>query len=521
MRLILAAIAWFLAAPCVVAPQEVLWRREGRPIGHPLGSQELRFPIAFSDVNGDGWADVVCTTDDRPTGTHSILFLSGRDGSTIREFVDTNQFFFYRTLVRCGDVNRDGVEDYAVTREERGANPIDNFIEMRSGADDTIVWSVRGPATESFGRRLLGDLDLNGDGRRDLLAVHDFTPGAVEAFDHTGRSLFRFTMFAWRLGRIGDFDNDGCDDFLIGATDTARAEGAVWVYSGRTQQILMRGGGDVGNGTVLGIGDVDQDGVLDFAASNAGVFVVQAVVRVFSGRTGQAWLTWRAPANGFGQTLAACDFDQDGVLDLLMTAPDPTNSFGVIRAHSLRDGRNVGVLIPDQTNVSFAVDFVSGAPLPGHPFLAVVTHEPVSRSGWQVGRISLVRTAPASVRPLGVGCTALPASVPRIGFGVDTNGARIHVSDASPGVPCALLLGLSSISFSGTPLPWRLGALGFPGCTLQTSIEAFATTTTVGGGLDRGSAWCLVPRLPVPLCGQWAVLDTRSGQLSMSGGLRW
>jgi len=518
--MILHACVGLLACAAALPAQEVLWRRIGRPIGDPRGSQLLRFPLAFSDVNNDGWPDVACTTTSLDTLEHSILFLSGCDGSTIRESVDSSSFF-YRTMVACGDVNLDGVEDYAVTREERGFNPIDNFIEVRSGVDDSILWSVQGPWAQGFGRMLLGRLDLNGDGRPDLLAIHQYNPGALEGFDHTGRSLFRMSIFAWRLGRIGDFDHDGCDDFLVGATDTVRQEGAVWLYSGRTQQVLQRGGGNVGNGTVLGIGDVDQDGVLDFAASNAGLFVAEAVVQVYSGRTGQPWLTWRDRPTGFGKTLAVCDFDQDGVLDLLMTAGDPTGTFGVIRAHSLRDGHEVGVLYPERPGTSFAVDFSAGAPQPMHPFPTVVVWDPeFNSSSWQVGQVGLIRTAPSSVRPLGPGCTSIPASLPRIGYGVEGQGTRLHVSGATPDALATLLIGLSSTSFGGMALPLPLDALGFVGCSLQTSIEASATTCTAAG-LDRGSASFVVPRLPVALHGQWAVLDRRSAQLSMSGGLRW
>lgn len=339
---IVRTLGAFLACAVALPAQEVLWRRIGRPIGDPLGSQMLRFPVAFSDINGDGWPDVACTTISRDTTTHSILFLSGRDGSTIREFVDPSPaFFFYRTLVPCGDVDSDGVEDYAVTHEESGSNPIDNFIEVRSGVDDAVLWSVRGSWAQAFGRQLLGH------------------------------------------------------------------------------------------------------------------------------------------------------------------------------------GREVGVLSPDQTYSPFASEFTTGGSQPVHPFPTVVVWEPLfNSSSWQVGQVSLIRTAPSSVRPLGPGCTSLPASLPHIGYSVEGLGARIHVSGASPDALATLLVGVSSTSFAGMPLPRRLDSLGFVGCSLQTSIEASATTRTAVG-LDRGSASFVVPRLAVPLYGQWAVLDRGSAQLSMSGGLRW
>jgi len=213
-----------------------------------------------------------------------------------------------------------------------------------------------------------------------------------------------------------------------------------------------------------------------------------------------------------------CDFDQDGVLDLLMTAGDPTGTFGVIRAHSLRDGHEVGVLYPERPGTSFAVDFVTGAPQPMHPFPTVVVWDPeFNSSSWQVGQVGLIRTAPSNVRPLGPGCTSIPASLPRIGYGVEGQGTRVHLSGATPDALATLLIGLSSTSFGGVPLPMPLDALGFAGCSLQTSIEASATTCTAVG-LDRGCASFIVPRLPVALHGQWAVLDRRSAHCRCQAG---
>ncbi len=513
-----------LASVCTLASQEILWRRVGRPIGDPRGSQVLYDPLLFSDINGDGYCDVLCPTRRLDLSSNSLLFVSGRDGSLLREYVAVPPEHWFQRVVACGDVDRDGIEDYAVNLVEMMPPFLDAFIEVRSGVNDRLIWSVRTPRSEGLGRSLLGNVDLNGDGRLDLVVAHTFNPGALEGFDHMGRSLFRLPIHPWQLGHIGDFDGDGCDDFLLGASDQMGQGGAVYIYSGRTQRVLAGGCCGIGTGTVLGLGDIDGDGLADYAGSAHGGFGTPGRVSVFSGRAGRLLYEWReAPSTGFGYRLAACDFDQDGVVDLAMSSFDDTRTYGVIRAHSMRDGRQVGIIdMGGPPYVSIAGNYRAGpGKRPGDPFAVVLTEEyEYVVNNWQVGRITLFRTAPANVRVLGSGCVGLPSSRPHVGYRSEANGARIQLTGANEGAVATLLLGASGSAWRGSTLPWRLDGLGFVGCSLNVSVEATAVRV-LGGGLDAGSASVLLPRAPTFVYGQWAIWDPRSGQFSMSAGLRW
>ena len=56
------------------------------------------------------------------------------------------------------------------------------------------------------------------------------------------------------------------------------------------------------------------------------------------------------------------------------------------------------------------------------------------------------------------------AAAPRIvGDNCGDQGIRIHLSQAEPGAPAALMLGSSNTTHLGVPLPAKLDPDGFPG----------------------------------------------------------
>src|SRR4029079_16365879 len=116
----------------------------------------------------------------------------------------------------------------------------------------------------------------------------------------------------------GDFDGDGCDDFLAVGPDTQN-RGAVVLFSGLTGAVLrVSYGVQPGDrlSFVTGCGDMDHDVVLDYAG---GGFWGASVVTAFSGATGQPIQTWRAPQWPYmgANVCGGFDLDQDGVNDLV------------------------------------------------------------------------------------------------------------------------------------------------------------------------------------------------------------
>lgn len=247
---------------------------------------------------------------------------------------------------------------------------------------------------DSGGDRLGNDVcrvaDLDGDG------VPEFAVSATRATSplvqagrvrvHSGASGTVLLTFAGsavfeELGAavadIGDLDHDGKHDLAVGirqyGTPGSRT-GAVSVYSGATGAPWMLVLGPQADcefgGSIAGVGDVDLDGVPDFAVGAAYWDLPNAssvgLVEVVSGGTGAILSSWHGSASNdwLGWDVAnAGDADADGKDELLIgvrgdsSAGDRTGKVLVVRPS---DGTTLLSISGDQPVMSLGVS-VSGA----------------------------------------------------------------------------------------------------------------------------------------------------------------
>jgi len=472
-----------------------------------------------------------------PEGYVILWFLSGKDGSIlrVRPGRKNSANYHYAGAVGAGDSNRDGFGDYAVNvREPCCPGPDLSSVEVCSGRDDTVFWRVsHGFSASWFGYAVAADLDLDGDGWGDLVVTDPYhTEEKIYAYAHGGRPLYTLQGIPGvccpgrSVAVVGDVDRDGGDDFVIGAFGQADTLGRAVLLSGRTGKVLQIGmgelpGDEIGT-SVTGCGDLDLDGVPDFAAGGGGLGTRRGVVRAFSGRTGQPLFTLTGPPrnSGFGVEIGGgVDIDQDGIPDLAAIAPLDLSFY----VFSGRDGTSISRHAdPAAISLPTMVD-----PQPGSPF-GVFLATSVAGDGGPglpyLGRIDCYRGSPAGVEVFGAACRGTLATYPKIGIrDLGSKGVRIHLSGAEPNQPAALLLGLSRTKYGQTALPLPLYPYGFPSCLLFVSIDAvFGTTTDVTG---YGSIDIPLPiKNPgtVTLYGQWIAFGAGStAPGGVSAGMRW
>jgi hypothetical protein len=549
-QIALAVCSCALALAQGLAPVERVWRRIGDLDGPFVFDQYQWIAPCIGDVDGDGHGDLALRVDRRtyspPGFVHSderVWIVSGADGRLLRAMEKLGRPFgsFVHGLAAVGDMDGDGTPDYAVASHDTGGRR-PQLLHVRSGRDDTLILQLESQSDIAWAAGILGDVDLDGDARRDLAVTYyghqegGETVGRIEAYRGDGQPLYTIRGdpgalrylhgFPRSIGKIGDLDGDGGDDFGVGALDRVQGNAGIAVHSGRTGRLLYYAHDPAYAGVALGrevrgCGDMDGDGKPDFVASQDGLTVV------FSGATGRSLRSWF----GVGRSVAAADFDRDGVPDVAAAANDLVVGF------SGRDGAKLFSIA--EGALGFFLD-VPAAPADGFPRLSAVDPTYGLFNGWQgVGSFYrgcslLLRSVPRGTAVAGAGCARGLPSPPRIGFRQVEHAdaarptARVLVSGAPAGALAFLLLGSSDAMFGAFRLPLDLGAFGWPGCTLYTSVDAILPVTTGTAGLGRGYGCAdvpleVAPQGPgtVPLFAQWKVLDPISGGIGLSELLTW
>jgi hypothetical protein len=227
---------------------------------HGEGVAYHMFPAGpIGDVDGDGYADVLCGTE---AGWGTFLFMGGPSGplDTRRRTVvhpATAGGDFGRLLVGTGDLDGDGLPDFAIGAPSSGADggssPGQVYV-FRGETGPGIVaadWTLTGPDGNggNFGAAGTTAGDLDGDGYDDMVI------GAQQAFGSAGRAYYfrggpsgvsdgaRVTLMGpggggWFGGaaQAGDIDGDGFADTLVAAS----VYGEIFVFYGQAGGISDR-----------------------------------------------------------------------------------------------------------------------------------------------------------------------------------------------------------------------------------------------------------------------------------------
>jgi hypothetical protein len=296
------------------------------------------------DVDGDGRGDVLISAPEEdpggaatPNDAGRVYLFSGNTGQLLREFRSPVQQIdgeFGSALAGLPDINNDGRGDIAIGAENEtaGADPAGcGRVYIYSGATGQYLRALRPPSPQAggqFGCSLAVVPDTNGDGRADLLVgarrenawigtaragrAHLYAGGTwqrLREFNSPGRDIDG--RFGNSVAGVGDIDNDGRGDVIIGAPNENPATspqdvGRAYVFSGASGALRFKllppapeAFAEFGR-SVGGVPDTTGDGKPDFLVGAwnhqfAGHPVNCGYVHVYSGANGLRALTLTSP----------------------------------------------------------------------------------------------------------------------------------------------------------------------------------------------------------------------------------
>ncbi|MBL8901035.1 MAG: FG-GAP repeat protein [Planctomycetes bacterium] len=452
---------------------------------------------AIDDIDGDGVKDLVIgepfhdySASASIVETGAVYLRSSRTGAIrVRQLAVDSFGYFGTTVAALGDVNGDGVPDFA------GGSPAVNNaagrVRVFSGANGVELWRVDGETRSELGTGIAGIGDGNGDGRADV---------AISAPENSNQSPYSFVRFldgtnAQRIGtyvstivtrwghaiaEIGDLSGDGLPDLIVGeplSDAYGNGTGRVTVLDPRRLSAAMplwhagpffRDFENVG-GRVAAAGDLDGDGRSEVLASGT-----DERVYVLSGANGALRFELRAAIGDFGHALSAAgDFDGDGWNDIAIGAPSAQGGAGVVRIYD-RFGRQITELVGAAgSGFGSSIAAIGDWDRDGRSELAIGA--PLhSRNGSFDGRVSIHGyRVPSGTVLFGAGCGSgsaapdlYPAGVPAIGELFELRCTQVPAQALG-----FWMIGLSSTQASFGALPFDLAPFGFSGCSFLVSHE--------------------------------------------------
>jgi len=245
------------------------------------------------DVNGDGFEDLIVGAYVYQVNTGRVYIHFG--GSDVDNEADLilsgeamNNYFGY-SVSSAGDVNNDGYSDVIVGAYGYNNNVGRAYIYFGGSSMDNLPdVTLSYPTVDAyFGFAVSGAGDVNGDdyddviigeprisfnsgkahiffGSLDMDSTPDLTISGSEGYE-SGTSV----------AGAGDLNGDGFDDVFVGSPGYNSSNGRTDVYFGgatmnNTADVSMIGenSSDRFGAVVVGIGDMNQDGYSDIAASS-------------------------------------------------------------------------------------------------------------------------------------------------------------------------------------------------------------------------------------------------------------
>lgn len=197
------------------------------------------------DIDGDGCHDIIVC--DRTFAINEVvhgrvIVYSGRDSSELWRYIGRGEETPIRPVYLIAqfmhDFDGDRVDD--VLLGQPFADQAAGRVDILSGADGSVLFSVEGTEGDRLGRYVASLGDVNGDNTPDFAFVSAWLKeGRVSVRSgRDGSELFSVGHWWPRaLSTAGDVNGDRLDDLLVGTWHPSGA-GGVAAYSGANGELL-------------------------------------------------------------------------------------------------------------------------------------------------------------------------------------------------------------------------------------------------------------------------------------------
>jgi hypothetical protein len=472
----------------------------------------LGYSVAgVGDVDGDGFDDVAAggPVADGALADHGgyVVVASGRTGERLYTHHGVGAGGLGFSVAGVGDVNGDGYPDVAAG--EPGHRTV-VFLDARSQhVIDTL--STPSEAQENFGFAIAAIEDVSGDDAREILVGAPGNPGQVFLFDGSTRALMRTFQagiagdnVGFSVAGAGDVNGDGLPDVIAGAPhfgncDVGRVVAHSFADGGRLGQVRGEGGFTLYGYSVAPLGDVNDDGFDDILVG----------APMHDGTAGAALVYLGAPELGTstGDSDGCPPPDHQGPDRLEGATPGDVTGDGMPDAiGSSPDGRNV-VVSPNSGDGEFA----GASAYPVHGIVADVAAIDFNRDGrpdlaytdLQSGRVRfllhvgddemhLVGGIPVGILPTALLAHDLNADARTDLAVVNPTQGKVHVLKAIPG-PTSSIYGVDvrrlfsrrSYIVTGSPRAIAAGDVNADGRTDLVVLTSRGVSVLVNKGRCR------------------------------------
>jgi predicted nucleotidyltransferase len=290
--------------------------------------------IAFSDVDGDGDKDVLMTGFNDPGFRTSKLYIN--DGTGIfMEVVDTPFEAVASGCIAFSDVDGDGDNDVLITGKSDSARIAKLYTNDGMGNFTEVMGTPFIGVTVSY----VAFSDIDGDGDNDVLIAGTPSPAPeiVKLYTNDGLGNFTevtdtpFTDIQVRSFAFSDVDGDDDNDLLLIGRENAGPPYAEFAKlytndgTGSFSEVLDTPFEGV-NSSSLAFSDVDGDGDSDVLITGSNSSNEKIAKLYTNNGTGSFTEVFDTPFDGVHySSVAFSDVDGDGYSDVLMIGLNSSN----------------------------------------------------------------------------------------------------------------------------------------------------------------------------------------------------